>query len=162
MQHLFVEYPLALKLKEAGMNEPTLGYYDGHRLLRPSIQQVETLMELYEKADITVSKYDGYDKDDDVFIDFKANTFEIDVAAPIYQQVFDWLEGKGMSIQCRRIEAGYHCVVDYFKNHMMYTVKTEGAFPYFETRKQAWDRAIEEAQKLLKEKKENDNRPTGT
>lgn len=136
MQHLFVEWPLALKLKEARFGEPCLGVYRD-KVLYPHLAYDSESWEYDYQFAATV------DVDDDVL-------------APIYQQVFDWLEGKGFDIRLYRVildnQKFYDGEVCQDLTGKLLFSLTKNNESLYETKKQAWDRAIEEALKILKEK----------
>jgi len=69
MNHLFVPYELAVKLKDVGFNENCFGGFDAYKELR--------------------FDYIGYVKNSDFSMPPRNHT-----AAPLYQQVVDWLREK--------------------------------------------------------------------
>jgi hypothetical protein len=156
MQHLFVEYPLALKLKEAGFTGACLGFYDGDGCFHPNIQDFYTCVSAGWISEEAAANYDG---DDHLFVDFDPNTIDgvPDVSAPIFQQVFDWLEGKGIIVhQWYNPQTELHYAATLWgtdgKELWSEYEYPDSAKGLHSTRKQAWDIAIEEALKLLKEK----------
>lgn len=82
MKELFVPYKLSLLAKEKGFDEPCFGYYNGKGLLRYAGTTDENLrtggMDTEEMRNQSLnSKY---------------------CSAPLYQQLIDWFEIKGYSI----------------------------------------------------------------
>jgi hypothetical protein len=147
MQHLFVEYSLALKLKEAGFDEPCLGnYYEGR--LYPWLTRASSLVRLEPGMQSTGHSYEGYKPQDMVFANNLPNTYDY-IPAPIYQQVFDWLEGKGIVLGYlkRFKEKQYFFFI--VNEHTEKSIQTKDS----PTKRQAYDVAIEKALQLLKEKK---------
>lgn len=125
MQQHFVEYPLALKLKEAGFNEPCVSWFVDETLL-------------------VDHGFYGSDLDG-----FKAEV----VRAPIYQQVFDWLDSQGIYVNFPHMGSFYIISITDFKNQILCKDRNHKGLPnIYKTRKQAWDRAIEVALELLKKK----------
>jgi len=91
MKHLFVPYELAVKLKEVGFDENCFGGFDAYKELR--------------------FDYIGYVNNSDFSMPPRNHT-----AAPLYQQVVDWLWDKHMifisptreSLGSDEWEFGYH------------------------------------------------------
>lgn len=75
MQKQFVTYPIALKLKELGFDEPCLGFYDTHLNLQ-----------LGHKPEYLIN----IEKGNYIFGNDKIKI----LLAPLYQQVIDWFREK--------------------------------------------------------------------
>lgn len=152
MQPLFVEYELALKLKEAGFVSPGYAFYDSNGNFHPSVQSVEAMRECFN------SPLEEYDKDDTVFVEFSPNAIEDveEVNAPIYQQVFDWLEERGYRMELEWLTDSDRAMLDLFDSDISVPrftfVQVVQNGNRLAARKNVWDTAIEEALKLLKEK----------
>ena len=77
LQSLFVPYEIAVAVKERGFNEPCLTYW-----FTPSNWAGTSNIALLRTKDIS---FDGY-----------INQKDSNTTAPIYQQVFEWLESKNI------------------------------------------------------------------
>ena len=137
MKHLFVSYKLALKLKEKGFNEACLALYSRKGELT-SLDAID-----YEELRGVINSHTNYN---------------FPCTAPLYQQVVDWLDSKGIHIQItpefyqdginwnfqvwEYDSKAYDCVSD--RSSMMYGDNHE-----YPTRIDAINGAIEEALKLI-------------
>jgi hypothetical protein len=151
MQHLFVEYPLALKLKEAGFEAECAAYYE-KGVLFPVADLVANLT--FNQLAV-IEDYPGHTPTSIVFVkDFPIFHDDDIVMAPIFQQVFDWLEGMNIYITLElrdnwwipTLNSRYHQKIIYMgTNDWGYATGV-----LLKDKKKAWDWAIEEALKLLK------------
>jgi len=76
MKHLFVPYKLALKLKEKGFKEECICGYNSFKLLTSKVS--------YSTGNDCECRWD--------------DRYDTDVRAPLYQQVIDWFDKKGIHI----------------------------------------------------------------
>ncbi len=84
MKKLFVPYELAIKLKINGFNEPCLGFY--------STKYVDSKKSFEPKLFITENELET----------LLIRKVEKDCSAPLYDQVIDWLENKGIDIKIHK------------------------------------------------------------
>jgi len=135
MNHLFVPYELAIKLKEKGFTEPCLSYY------QPNIEG------LVNQFYVSVDQPEVYE-----------DTEHIITLAPLYQQVVDWFrdkKSKFIYIQCILIhlpEGGYFWGIGNMKiedgwEHTNYDM--EEALRTHKSYYKCLETAIEEALKLI-------------
>lgn len=135
MKHLFVPYELALKLKEKGFDEPCFKYwYAETQTDTPYLTYTVYDEELYEQS------FNGKFEGD-----------EIQVSAPLYQQVIDWFREKHdlhifLIGSMSRNKNEFCCeIVTVKKQTYLFTDKAYSSSPYYE----ALTKAIEEALKLF-------------
>lgn len=135
MEHVFVSYEIAKKLKQKGFDEPCLAYYLDKKF-------IFFVLNIFEPIELTNSFY-------------KEKTISVITTTPTYQQVIDWLFEKHniwITIENHQhseptnnlmrgfyfyIEQDGHCVVG----------RTE--FGSFESQYNALEEAIEQALKLI-------------
>jgi hypothetical protein len=136
MENLFVSYEITKLLKEKGFNEPCIAY---HRELIGSKEPI-----------FYINSNNGKPFVNSELGDNKYNM----VAVPMFQQVIDWLEIKGVSIWAFPVYRGEN--IAFFKVNMakFYTeIDTEELFGVlndtFNTKKEALNKSIEEALKLI-------------
>lgn len=122
MKHLFVPYELALKLKEKGFDEKCLGFYYNPKKIFSKEKDV------WELEILNFFKPSSNSELEEI------NTFTI--AAPLYQQVIDWLALKGIAIERRWYSSD--------KIYKYWIERKNGTFV-----SQSKDKAIEEALKLI-------------
>lgn len=147
MKNLFVPYEIAKTAKEKGFNEPVLGFFNNDLSfprLYHSVQEVRA-MDYMEDNDIA---YIGYEKDDTVFIEYKAMGDE--VPAITHQQLLDWIRDKHKIHIYLFLNAGkdaYNVVMEY-ENFNIGGEPTpwKQSFEYHE----ALNKAFEEALKFIK------------
>lgn len=76
MKHLFVPYELALKLKEKGFNEPCIAFIPDDDHTDQEFLQSQYFVHNSDNKGVTV----------------------VNLCAPLYQQVIDWLDSKNIHI----------------------------------------------------------------
>ena len=120
MRHLFVPHDLALRLKEKGFDAPCLAWYD---------KDGDLVYELRGAYDETANRNSYFNSGG--------------CAAPLYQQVTDWLEKKGYYAEVS-IRPVYNARYGFRYGKIMHT--TTGYTPDFdsETRYETWAKAIKE------------------
>lgn len=138
MKHLFIPYKLALMLKKKGFDEPCMSYYfpDGG------------FMEAAEEDD---TRFPG----DLRFYEYSNSEGE-NIAAPLYQQIVEWfynkhrmfVEADGYIINSGEHDGcyGFKATIRIAENYKEKILFAQGEFP---TREKAWNKAIEEAIKLI-------------
>jgi hypothetical protein len=85
MKNQFVSYELSVKLKELGFDEPCLAVY-GYTMTDFEKEFRERLV-YHEEISLTEGRRMEFD-------DLKNSAIGFDIAAPLYQQVFDWFREK--------------------------------------------------------------------
>lgn len=132
MKHLFVPYKLALMLKEKGFDEPCMSYYfpDGG------------FMEAAEEDD---TRFPG----DLRFYEYSNSEGE-NIAAPLYQQVIDFLETCGIYIRTYPSLLSYPVWWDWeLQIKLPYKIISSKDDEQYKNKYEALNKAIEEALKLL-------------
>jgi hypothetical protein len=129
MKELFVSYALALELKKKGFDEPCFAYYeveDGIRLK----------YNLHEDENPSINNPDS-----------------LDITAPLYQQIVDWLETeKNLLIDITHNYYFQDKSVNIWHIRIMNKfglVRISNADFEFNTRQNALTKAIEESLKLI-------------
>lgn len=129
MKHLFVPYELAVKLKEKGFDEhcPAFMYLYEH----------EVRFTLSTIANTNSSWLSSEDK-----------SF---VSAPLYQQVIDWLHLKGFNLHDYWLpdEKMFGCDVYNLDGDLLFSDLAAGKGGKYIKKEEAWNKAIEEALKLI-------------
>ena len=127
MKHLFVPYELALKLKEKGFDEPCYG------------------------CRITVDNLFKNNDDVHVYSEPKNyNNWNGRLSAPLYQQVIDWFETKGIYISINTACYSVPIWSDWCVQRIEpYTEVFSEQDESYENKYKALDKAIEEALKLI-------------
>lgn len=126
MEKLFVPYELAIQLKENGFNEPCLGFY--------------------------TTKYNYSDKSFEPKLFISENEKETlmirrvvkDCSAPLYDQVIDWFENKGIEIKIHRKFPSPYTYGFNINNFQFCGVRNK-----FEFKNEARDKAIKDALSML-------------
>lgn len=134
MQQHFVEYLLALPLQSAGFKEPCMGIFHD-KVLYPHLTYDSECWE-YDYQFATTTDVDT------------------DVLAPIYSQVFDWLETKMLFVKwwCNYKTGMCTVRITNEKDYILWMAQ-EGEEPkLYPSKKAAWDAGIEQALELLKKK----------
>jgi hypothetical protein len=140
MEKYFVPVEIAVKLKEAGFNEPCLMFFD-----------LEVFGQVVDPHQYRVMGYHSVMNSE---IDTERYT-----AAPLYHQVFDWLEKRDIRIQdyhifCEEKKWGAN-VFEMSTGNMLWgplfslKKEKEERILYF-TKEEAWNEAIKEALKMIK------------
>ena len=123
MQHLFVPYEIALKLKEKGFREQCFGDY----------RQWDGGMEWLQI-------YQDSNPED-------TSNYTIECEAPLYQQVIDWLANKHFA-DCYTIPL-LSTSPKRYNSHLLFRGQIFSLGPY-DSQSEAITKAIEEALKLIK------------
>lgn len=117
MEKEFVTYDIALKLKELGFDEECLGAYMGHKLVIVGDNLIQTNVTAYE-----------------------ANNY---IKAPLWQQVIDWCDSKGLLVGTIIVDNLYKSTI----NKINYETEL------FHSRNESIKRAIEFAISYLQDNK---------
>lgn len=123
MKKLFIPYELALLAKEKGFDEPCFAYWNDSILL-------------YQ---FPKNSWHGYEDIEQI----NFNVDEEDIAAPLYQQIIDWFDQKGIDIEKPKLT-----VLGYLP-HVYQNESCKWQGDYCDTKYQAYNKAIEEAFKLI-------------
>lgn len=93
IKELFIPKELAILAKEFGFDDPVIGFFDIETdELYPSIQEVNTLIEVFRDSKET---YKNYCLDDSVFIDYNGYiSFAHEYPAITYDQITKWFRDK--------------------------------------------------------------------
>lgn len=142
MNHLFVPYELALKLKEKGFDEECFGNYD--------------CWSKNESARLMIGVYPYF-----LGQEYAKRFDKTCILAPLYQQVIDWLLIKHQISIEPEINPDLRWIIDFVPN-VTKTHKGSGNFTFFtdskkltndyqgfSTKYEALNKAIEEALKLI-------------
>lgn len=133
MEKQFVTYEIALKLKELGFDEECLAYYD-IKMLFPVEQPLPDEFNTTKTNNIYYNNdfhYTSIKLEDDIII------------APLYQQVIDWCDSKGLLIGTIVVDNLYKSTI----NKINYETKL------FHSRNESIKRAIEFAISYLQDNK---------
>lgn len=126
MKDLFVSYELAKELEAAGFDLPCIGYFHNETPL------VDHCFWDVDKPDLSGEV----------------------LRMPIYQQVLDWLEYRGIDIQYRRTDEGYIGAIDDSKDFMMHVLGDGTKLTKYKTKNELCEEGIRKALTILKEKNE--------
>jgi len=127
MKHLFVPVEIAKRMKQIGFDVPMFGcYWDNLNKL--------TILD----TPITYTQFDVYNKDN--------NALNDEVLVPLYQQVVDWLAENHFA-DCYTTPV-LSTMPKHYESHLLFrgVHKSFGVYP---SAKDALDKAIEEAIKLI-------------
>lgn len=131
MEKQFVTYEMALSLKELGFNEPCLGFFDKELFLFCLVDQ---------KSDCEINTITYENGLNNIIADINYETI---ITAPLYQQVVDWCDSKGLLIGTIVVDNLYKSTI----NKINYETKL------FHSRNESIKRAIEFAISYLQDNK---------
>lgn len=130
MKNLFVSYEIAVTLKKNGFNEPCFRYFLDQEIIINGMSN-------------------------NLFTPHQNSNGGGHISAPLFQQVIDWLEVKGVSIWAYPVYRAEN--IAFFKVNMAKyyaEIDTEELFGLFKdtfnTKEEALNKAIEEGLKLIK------------
>lgn len=136
MNHLFVTYEIAKLLKEKGFNEPCICQY----MIQDSTPEMSS-PKVIKLVPLVTSKA--------ITVGILPKQVELNLCAPLYQQVVDWFREKHNINPTSKICSDSRYMSDVSNNDSHDTYIKGVKTGYYKTYYEALNKAIEEALKLI-------------